>query len=159
MVTFFARVLELAWTRGPKPPLAAGTAALEAGRLDDALGHLCAALTLAATSAERAIVHNKRGVVHIRRGDRCAAIAAFVDALTADPHCVAAIVNVGNLLLEDGAVADAVEHYEAALRIDDAHAAAHLNLGIAYKRLGRRGDAVREFRRANRIDARLLRRR
>jgi tetratricopeptide (TPR) repeat protein len=64
---------------------------------------------------------------------------------------VPAIVNVGNLLLEDGVIDDAIEHYQAALRIDDTYAPAHLNLGIAYRRLGRRADAVREFRRANRF--------
>jgi tetratricopeptide (TPR) repeat protein len=86
-------------------------------------------------------------------------VGALVDALAADPHCVPAIVNVGNLLLEDAVLDDAVAHYEAALRLDEAYAAGHFNLGIAYKRLGRRADAVREFRRADRIEAGLRARR
>ncbi len=112
----------------------------------------------ASTPGERAAVHNKRGIAHVRRGDRGAAIDAFVDALYADPRCVPAIVNVGNLLLEDGALREAAEHYEAALRIDDEYAVAHLNLGVALKALGRRAEAVRQFRRASRLESQLRKR-
>jgi len=95
----------------------------------------------------------------LRRGDRQAAIEAFADALQADSRFVPAIVNIGNVLFEDGQIDEAVDHYEAALRIEDDYGLAHLNLGVAYKKLGRHADAVREFRRANRLEARFRRRR
>jgi tetratricopeptide (TPR) repeat protein len=126
----------MAWTRAPKSPPAAGVSS-------------------GATSAERALAENKRALAQLHGGDRAAAIAAFAAALEADSSCVPAIVNVGNLLLEDGIFDDAVAHYEAALRIDAEYSAAHLNLGIAYKRLGRHAAAVRAFRRAHRIEGRL----
>jgi len=158
-VSFFARLFGMVWAPAPKTPFDAGIAALDRHRFDEALDHFATALDGAATSSERALVQNKRALIYLRRGDRPAAIGVFADALEADARCVPVIVNVGNLLLEDGILDDAVAHYEAALRIDDAYAGAHLNLGIAYKQLGRRADAVREFRRVNRIEARLHTRR
>jgi len=154
-VTFFVRLLGMAWRRTPPSPFAAGVDALERGRHDEALAHFATALARAETAGERSRIENKRALTLLARRDRPAAVAALAAALAWDPRCVAAIVNIGNLLLEDGVVDDAVAHYEAALRIDDGYAPAHLNLGIAYKRMGRRADAVREFRRASRIEGRL----
>jgi tetratricopeptide (TPR) repeat protein len=152
-VSFFARLFASAWPPGPKTPFAAGVAALERRRFDDALAHFAVALEYAESERERAVVHNKLGLTYLRRGDRQGAVAAFTAALDADDRCVAAIVNVGNLLLEDGILDDAVAHYKAALALDDGFGAAHLNLGIAYKRQGRQPEAVREFRRAARLEA------
>ncbi len=119
------------WPRAPKTPFAAGVAALDQQRVDEALAHFATALASAASDRERALVHNKRGLALLRaRRPAAAAVAAFVAALDADDRCAPAIVNVGNLLLEDGVLNDAVAHYQAALAIDDAYAAAHLNLGM-----------------------------
>jgi tetratricopeptide (TPR) repeat protein len=153
-VSFFARLFGSTWPGVPKTPFAAGVAALERRRIDEALAHFAHALAYATSESERALVHNKCALAHLRRGDREAAVAALTAALEADARCVPALVTAGNLLLEDGAVDDAVAHYQSALTIDDTYAAAHLNLGIAYKRQGRRAEAVREFRRAHRLGLR-----
>ncbi len=158
-MSFFARLLALVRPAAPKTSFAAGVAALDRRRLDEALTHFHTALATASNAADRAAVQNKVGITQLRRGDREAAVAAFVSALEADDRCVAVIVNIGNLLFEDGAFDEAIEHYTAALRIDDDYANAHLNLGVAYKKLGRRAEAVREFRRASRLESRLRRRR
>jgi len=150
-VSFFARLLRSTWPRAPKTPFAAGVAALELARIDEALAHFSVALASADGNALRALIHNKCALAHLQRGDRIAAIAALSAAFDADARCVPAIVNVGNLLLEDGFADDAIAHYEAALAIDERYAAAHLNVGIAYKRQGRRAEAVRAFRRAHRL--------
>jgi tetratricopeptide (TPR) repeat protein len=154
-VTLFARLRRFAWNRPPQSPYDAGCTALDRHRLDEALDHFRTALAAGPAPADLAAIRNKLGIVHARRGDHAAAAAEFVCVLELDPGFVPAITNVGNLLLETGALEEAVEHYEAALRLDDDYAVAHLNLGVAYKRLGRRGDAVREFRRANRLEHRL----
>lgn len=75
----------------------------------------------------------------------------FAMALELSPAFAPALVNVGNLLLEDGDLKGAVARYEAALRSDDGYHVAHLNLGVAYKKLGRHAEAVREFRRADTV--------
>jgi tetratricopeptide (TPR) repeat protein len=152
-VSFFARLFGSTKPPAPRTPFAAGIAALERRCFDEALEHFAAALADTSPS-QRALVHNKRALTYLQSGDRIAAVAAFVAALETDERCVPAIVNVGNLLLEDGHIDDALAHYEAALRIDDGYAPGHFNLGIAFKRLGRRTDAVRAFRRAARLEAR-----
>lgn len=141
----------VSWPRAPKTAFAAGAAALERRHFDEALAAFAIALGDASTARERALIENKRALALLGRGERAAAIEALTTALAADERCVAAIVNVGNLLLEDGSVDDALAHYAAALVIDDAYAPAHFNLGVAYKRLGRHGEAVRELRRAHRL--------
>ncbi|MGB8267207.1 MAG: tetratricopeptide repeat protein, partial [Candidatus Velthaea sp.] len=110
------------------------------------------ALAEASTPAGCAAAHNKRGVALVAGGDREGAILAFLAALEAQPQHVPAIVNVGNLLLESGMLADAVEHYEAALRLDDRYAPAYQNLGVALRRQGRRAESVRALRTASRIE-------
>lgn len=162
-MNLFAKLRQFAWpfwlrSEQPLSPLAAGVRALDRGRTAEALAFLDAAHLAARTDAERAVIENKRGVAYVQRGDRAAALAAFSAALDADPRCVPALTNIGNLLLEDGALDEAIVHYEAALRLDDDYALAHLSLGVAYKRLGRRGDAVRELRRAHRLEGRRTRR-
>lgn len=157
VVSFFVRLFGSVRRGASATPLAAGIAALDRQRFDEALEHFSAALDAAQSGRERGLVHNKRALTFLQRGDRPAAVGALVEALEADERCVPAIVNIGNLLLEDGAVDDAVAHFQAALRLDDTYAAGYLNLGIAYRKLGRRADAVRAFRRAHRLDARMRR--
>lgn len=101
-------------------------------------------------------VYNKRGVAHVRLGRREPALADFAAALHLDDRFAPAIVNIGNLLFEDGAVDEAIVHYEAAVRADDTYAIAHLNLGVAYRQIGKRSEAVREMRVANRLEGRHL---
>jgi tetratricopeptide (TPR) repeat protein len=109
------------------------------------------------TQRDVAAAHNKLAVVAIARGERVRAIDELVAALEADPRCASAIVTTGNLLLEDGAVAEAIEHYEYALLIDPDYAPAYHNLGVALHRSGRRAEAVRMLRKATRLEARMKR--
>ncbi len=102
-------------------------------------------------------MRNKRAIVAIRRGERELAVEELVLALEADPRGVAAIVTVGNLLLEDGDVEEAVEHYEYALLVDPDYGPAYHNLGVALHRQGRKGEAVRMLRKATRLERRMRR--
>ena len=152
-MAFFARLLRIAPAR-PATALERGTQALRAGRLDAAEAELVAARDDAATPVLRAQAVNKLALVALARGDRGAAQRLLALALELDPRCVAAIVNQGNLLLEDGRPDDAVAVYQRALAIDADSADAHHNLGVAYRRLGRRADSVRELRRATGLERR-----
>jgi len=97
-------------------------------------------------------VLNDRVIEAIRAGQRESAVALLADALVLDERSVRTIVNVGNMLLEDGAVDEAIVHYEAALRLDDRYAPAHHNLGVALRRRGDRAASVRHLRRATRLE-------
>ena len=141
-----------AFFRREPTPFDQALRAIALGRYDEAIERIDALLP-AATPAGRAALLNKRGVALVNLERRDEARAAFSRALSVLPKFAPALVNEGNLALEDGNVAEAVRLYESAIRSDDSYAIAHLNLGVAYKRLGRRAEAVREFRRAHRLES------
>jgi tetratricopeptide (TPR) repeat protein len=100
----------------------------------------------------RAAPVHRRGLDAIRRRDREAAYDLFIEALSVDPEFPPTLVALGNMMLEDGELDEAIAHYEAALRYDDHFALAHHNLGIALKRRGEPERAVRHLRRATRLE-------
>ncbi len=107
------------------------------------------ALLAAATEApDRAFLYNKRGVARVALKHTDGARQDFDDAIACVSGHAPALTNLGNLLLEEGRIDDAIARYEAAIVSDPNYALAHLNLGTAYKRAGRLKDAVRSLRRA-----------
>jgi tetratricopeptide (TPR) repeat protein len=125
----FAFLRRFAWSPPPEPP--------DPDNLDlDAL--------------QRAMGYNKRGVERIGRGERDAAREDFEAALALRGQFAPALTNLGNMLLEEERVDEAIAMYERALRVDDTYANAYRSLGIAYKRQGRTAEAVRALRRADR---------
>lgn len=156
-MAFFDRIRRLVPGRPPSEPFARGAHALDRGRLDRAEAAFAEAMAMARTVAEVAMVHNKRAVIAIHRRDRELAIAELIAALEADPRCAAAMTTVGNMLLEDGDVDEAVAHYEFAILVDEGYAPAYHNLGVAFHRSGRRGEAVRMLRKATRLEGRIRR--
>jgi tetratricopeptide (TPR) repeat protein len=153
-VPFFDRLRRLVPGPPPAGPLGRGVAHLERGRLDAADDAFAEALASAAGDAEIALARNKRALVALRRGDRHGALVELAAALDAQPHAACAITTLGNLLLEDGCVDDAIAHYRAALAADDGYAPAYHNLGVALHRSGRRPEAVRMLRKAARVEGR-----
>lgn len=143
-----------AGSRRPQGPYERAVAALEFGEYELALRESEAALAAAADDAARADAHNKRGVALIGLELRAEALEAFCDALERAEKHAPALVNVGNLLLEEGALEDAIDYYQAAMRADPAYPLAYRNLSVACKRLGRPGEAVRNLRVADRLEAR-----
>lgn len=131
-----------------------GLAAADSGRWEEALGEFAAAEAVATEAGAVAAAANKRGVTLVALRRRDEALAAFCDALAADEGCAPALVNIGNLLLEDGHPADAVDYYEAAIRADERYHVAYRNLGVALKGLGRPAEAVRALRSAARLENR-----
>ncbi|HTX03374.1 MAG TPA: tetratricopeptide repeat protein [Candidatus Acidoferrales bacterium] len=138
----------------PKDPLERDIAELEKGDPAAAVTGFTTMLHAARSNDECARIYNKRGVAHVRLGQREAALRDFSEALAVVPRFAPAMANIGNLLLEDGAIEDAIVHYEAAIRADESYAIAHLNLSVAYRKSGRRADAVRELRLAHRLEGR-----
>jgi len=148
--------LVAAWRRRGQAlgPFERGVIALDAGDHEAAVRELSAALASAPSPAERARIHNKCGVAFVALGRRGDALEAFALALDCDDTCAPALVNIGNLLLEDGHALDALDYYEAAVRADETYPLAHRNRGIALRRLGRRSEAVRALRSADRLAGR-----
>ncbi|HMD02416.1 MAG TPA: hypothetical protein VKG44_05565, partial [Candidatus Baltobacteraceae bacterium] len=88
--------------RSPGTPYEQAVAALERGAFREALERSDGALREATDDSARADAHNKRGVALIGLARREDALAAFGDALTCVENHAPALVNVGNLLLEEG---------------------------------------------------------
>jgi tetratricopeptide (TPR) repeat protein len=156
-MSFFTRLFRT--PAAPAGPLERGARALRAGALDEAERCFAEALAAADGDRERALAHNKRALLALARGDRPAADAALAEALRTYAACVPALVNAGNLLLEDGDVDGAIARFEAAIVLDPDYPEAHHNLGVAFRRLGRRREAVRALRRATVLELRRKRRR
>lgn len=140
--------------RAPAGPLQRGTRALRWGELDEAEACFGEALRAAADDRGRALALNKLALVALARGDRAGAQAQLDAALSTFAGCVPAIVNAGNLLLEEGDLDGAIARFEAAIALDPDYPEAHHNLGVAFRRAGRRSDAVRELRRATGLERR-----
>jgi tetratricopeptide (TPR) repeat protein len=139
-------------------PYDRGTAHARAGRHGRALAEFQAAAASAQELAARAAAQNKCGVALVALGRRSEAVDTFCAALEADERCIPALLNLGNLLFEDGHPLDAVDYYEGAIRIDAGSALAYRNLSAALRRLGRRSAAVRALKTAVRLEARRPRR-
>ncbi len=156
-VPLFDRLRRLLPGRSPDGAFARGTHALDRGHLDVAQAAFDDALAQTPDASDVARIRNKLAIVALRRDGLAAAVDQLVLALEANPRSPEAIATVGNLLLEDGALEEAIAHYEYALLIDDAYAPACHNLGVALHRSGRKGEAVRMLRKATRLEARMKR--
>ncbi|GAC1578601.1 MAG: hypothetical protein NVS3B7_12270 [Candidatus Elarobacter sp.] len=156
-VVFFDRLRRLIPGGVALGPLERGARELDRGRLDAADAAFAEALARAPSAAAVALARNKRAIVAIRRADRERAVDELILAREADPRSAAAITTIGNLLLEDGAVDEAIAHYEYAILVDDGYAPAYHNLGVAFRRSGRRVESVRMLRKATRLEGRIRR--
>ena len=105
-------------------------------------------------AADRAQMQNKRGVCLLALRRQSEARFAFAAALECVAGFAPALVNQGNLALEDGEVEASIALYRRAIERDPEYALAHHNLGVAYKRLGRTAEAVRALREAHRLEGR-----
>jgi tetratricopeptide (TPR) repeat protein len=71
--------------------------------------------------------------------------------LAQNPDCWLAHNNLANRLLQEGRLAEAVGHYQAAARLDPSDPESDDNLGIALAFAGRREEAMASFREALRL--------
>ncbi|MBS3934037.1 MAG: tetratricopeptide repeat protein [Truepera sp.] len=112
------------------------------------------ALTLLAEVDEAVLqgeAQTQRGTAHIFRSEALEAERSFAQALVADPRHYRALTNQGNLALEAGRVEEAIEAYQAAIKINPNFANAHHNLGVAYRRQGQIDKSVRAIKQSQRL--------
>jgi len=84
---------------------------------------------------------NALGLLLAITGQRKAALLVLNQAVTAAPQSVLSLVNYGGVLLEEKGPAEALEQFEAALRIDPKFPQAHAGMFYALSRLGERDRA------------------
>jgi tetratricopeptide (TPR) repeat protein len=86
-----------------------------------------------------------------RNSDYRSELALFRDTVVKRPDNAFARYNLGKALAESGAPGEALEHYEAALRLEPGWAHVHYNLGNALSDLGRIAEAAAHFQSAVRL--------
>ncbi|MBI5769710.1 MAG: tetratricopeptide repeat protein [Verrucomicrobia bacterium] len=88
-----------------------------------------------------------------RNEDYRSVLALYRDTAAKRPGNAFARYNLGKVLAESGAPAEAVAEYRAAIRLKPDYAVAHYNLGNALGELGRHAEAAEAFRAALRVQA------
>ncbi len=115
---------------------------LQAGRLQDAVGYLDAALR---SDPTHALAHNCLGIAYRSLGEPAKAIASYEAAIRCQPNYAEAHNNLGiayeSLEKNDSAIAC----YHSALRCKPDFAAAHNNLGNVLTKAGRPAEALASF--------------
>jgi len=86
------------------------------------------------TTGKDAQLHSclERAAEAMHKGELPAAAEALRQALTIDPHSLAALNNLGIVLSREGKPAEAIPLYEEALKVRPDDAATKRNLAIAY---------------------------
>jgi tetratricopeptide (TPR) repeat protein len=102
-----------------------GVDALEAGRIDEAIGHFEAAL---AENPDMAEAHYNLGLIRIQRGQAAVAVAHFERAAQLWPDRADPRSNLGVALARLGEIDAAIRWLEDALRVEPNHADAQRNL-------------------------------
>ena len=125
-----------------------GVALGQAGRFEDAIGHVEQALRIKPDYAE---AHFNLGKAMVVLGRMQEAIGHFEQALRSSPKDAEAHYNLGNALLASGNAQMAIGHLEQAERSSPDNAGVHYNLGNALLALGRVPEAVGHWEQAVRI--------
>lgn len=124
---------------------AVGTALLQQGRNEEALGFLQKAAGLSHGDAQP---HNNIGNILVKLGRLPEAAASYRQALELNPDFVEVHHNLGNVFLKLGRLFEAEASYRQALKLKPEFAEAHNNLGNVLRELNRPSEAEASFRQA-----------
>lgn len=93
--------------------------------------------------------YSRLGVIYLENGDSWQdAEEAFRQALKIEPDNGFILNNLGLVLYHQDKYADAIRHFEAAVRQDDLNAARHANLGMGYMAIRQYAKAESSFKKA-----------
>ena len=129
----------------PFPPKSLGAILSRAGRFQEAVASLRAALELNPKAAD---TWNTLGRVLLALGKPDEALLAYDQALRNQPEYPLALSNRGNALRKLDRLQDAIDSFNAALQLQPDYAEALSNLALAYRDLGEREQAMECLERA-----------
>lgn len=119
-----------------------GSWLLEQNRVDEAIGHLNAALQVKPDYTE---AHYNLGDAWLRKGMIDEAILHYQCAIKSNPTSYLAHNNLGLVYFQTGRIEEAIYHYLASLKVNPNYAEAHNNLGNAYFKKERLAEAKKEY--------------
>jgi tetratricopeptide (TPR) repeat protein len=126
-----------------------GNALLDQDRIEEAMGHFCAALQIRPDDAN---AHDNLGLALAKQSRLEEAMRHFYEALRIKPDHVRAHYNLGVALASQGKPQNAMYHFSKAVEIKPDYAKAHLNLGAVLANQGMLKQAVDHFSEALRIN-------
>ena len=126
-----------------------GSAEVEAGKAQEALSHINAALDRDPDNVEALI---ERGRTHRALNEREAAVTDFNRAIELDEKGDWAIANRGVTYQQMGRFEDALADFNRAIALDDKYAFAITCRGLTCQQMGRYEDALADFNRAIALD-------
>ncbi len=99
------------------------------------------------------LAHNNLGVALAEAGepDYESARQHFLEAVRLNPHYAEAYTNLGNSLLQQGKIEEAIGQFGRAIQVNAQYADAHFNLGLALERTGDIENAATSYRRTVRL--------
>lgn len=139
----------LAVEKSTDPRIQAASAALDDGRVDEAITLFQALVDERPDNVE---VRVDLGLALQQVGKIPAARRALEQATMLDKQSVSARVALGTLLLREGSPAEAIPLFDDALAINPFQVTAHLNRGVAYTRLGKLDRAELDYLETTRLD-------
>ncbi len=139
----------LALEKSTDPRIQAAGAALDGGRVDEAITLF---QVLVDERPDHVEVRVDLGLALQQAGKIPAARRALEQATKLDKKSVSARVALGTLLLREGLPAEGIPQFDEALVINPHHVTAHLNRGVAYARLGQLDRAEADYLETTRLD-------
>jgi Flp pilus assembly protein TadD len=118
------------------------------GRLGGLLGWGARLVTVLGLGATLAVAATEIGATRSRNKVYSSVYALWADTVARSPDDAGARNNLGNALVDDGRLDEAIEEFRAASRISPGYSDPHQNLGNVLTRMGRDADAVSEYRQA-----------
>jgi tetratricopeptide (TPR) repeat protein len=122
---------------------ALGSALLEQGRADEAIGEFRETLAIEPRFAD---AHCNLGNALLQKGRIDEALVQYRAAIESKPDHLLAHYNLGTLLLQQGSSGGAIAEFQKALEIQPGYTLAHLNLGNALLQQNRANEAIGHYR-------------
>jgi tetratricopeptide (TPR) repeat protein len=122
-----------------------GSAFLDKGQVDVAIGHFQKALDIKPDYAE---AFYNLGLSFRKQGRLDEAIAHYQKALAIRPGYAEAHYNLGNVFAQQARLDEAIAHYQLALQFKPGYAEAHYNLGTAFFQQGKMDEAIAQYQKA-----------
>ena len=126
-----------------------GSALMQAGRVDEAIGQFQEVLVIDPDNAE---AYYNLGIAFSQTGRMDEAIADYRKTLEIAPGMGKAHDNLGIALAQEGEVDEAVEQFHTALLMDPNNAEASYNLGLILAQMGRVDEAIAQFQKTLLMD-------
>jgi len=141
----FAKAVRVASSSPDENHFLIGSAHLEAGRFDEAIGELKEALKI---NPDDPRVYNNLGLAYRKKGMTNEAFSNYRKAMSLDPSFPDPRINLAEIYLQKGTINEAIVELQQALRLAPDRAEVHNNLGVIFLRKKDLDEAISSFKKS-----------